>query len=96
MTGDLTALLRKSDIELAATDPDRNINRAYRISRTQDLFGWVMVTWEWGRAGQSHQTRTRAFPAEAQAMAFTRQLLLRRATAPRRIGVAYCPIADVA
>lgn len=92
MPCDLAALPTNPEIKLAASDPARNINRAYTISRSFDLFGWVMVTWEWGRAGQAKQTRTRAFTCETDAVAFTRQLLVRRASAPRRIGVGYSAV----
>ncbi len=89
MTRSLTALAAEPQIMLQAVDPSRNIRRAYRISRTPDLFGWQIVSWSWGRLGCQGRQRARAFEDEADAIAFARQLLARRTSAPGRIGVAY-------
>lgn len=88
----LTDLAGQSpEILLTAVDNSRNIRRAYAISRSRDLFGWHVVTWGWGRLGREPRCRVRAFPEEEAAIAFTRQLLKRRASAPKRIGLAYQP-----
>lgn len=91
----LTALAAEPFIQLAAIDDARNIRRSYAISRSSDLFGWQVVTWAWGRLDRAGTSRTRAFPDDAAARAFVRQLLARRKSAPKRIGVAYMPIAKL-
>jgi predicted DNA-binding WGR domain protein len=89
----LTDLAHQSpEIQLAAVDNSRNIRRGYTISRSRDLFGWHVVTWYWGRLGNEPRCRARAFPEETAAVAFARQLLKRRASAPKRIGLAYRPL----
>ncbi len=89
----LTDLADQSpEILLAAVDNTRNIRRGYSICKSRDLFGWYVVTWAWGRLGQEPKCRVRAFPEEQSAIAFTRQLLQRRASAPKRIGLAYRPL----
>jgi predicted DNA-binding WGR domain protein len=88
----LTNLANEPFIQLAAIDSTRNIRRGYTISRTSDLFGWQVVSWAWGRLDRNGMCRTRAFPDEAAAHAFVRQLLARRKSAPTRIGVAYQPV----
>lgn len=92
MTRSLTALAAEPQIMLQAVDPSRNIRRGYRITRTPDLFGWQIVSWGWGRLGCHGRQRVRAFAAEHEAIDFARQLLARRTSAPRRIGVAYRPV----
>lgn len=89
MESSQSALASQSVIRLEAVDPALNVARAYTISQTADLFGWVIVTWAWGRIGQGGQQRTCAFASQADALVFTRRLLARRASAQRRIGVAY-------
>lgn len=89
MSERLTDLAAQTHILLAAVDPDRNVRRSYVICRSRDLFGWTLVTCQWGRVGQLGQLRTYAFAAEDTAVNFTRRQLGRRASARRRIGVAY-------
>ena len=91
----LTTLAAEPFIQLAAIDETRNIRRGYTISRTSDLFGWQIVSWAWGRLDRSGTCRTRAFPDEAAAHAFVRQLLARRRSAPARIGVAYKQVGKI-
>ena len=74
---------------LRAIDPTRNIARAYVIEASRDLFGWIVVERRWGRIGRAGRGERRAFPTESAAEVHIRSLLARRATAPRRIGVAY-------
>jgi predicted DNA-binding WGR domain protein len=90
MDNRLTDLAARPQIMLSAIDESRNIRRGYMIERTQDLFGWHMVTWAWGRLGRRPTRRVSAFASEQAAIAFARHLLARRASAPQRIGVAYC------
>ena len=87
----LTALAEEPFIQLAAIDDVRNIRRGYTISRSRDLLGWHVVSWAWGRLDRGATCRSRAFRDEVAATTFVRQLLMRRATAPTRIGVAYQP-----
>jgi predicted DNA-binding WGR domain protein len=88
----LTTLAAEPLIQLAAIDETRNIRRSYAIDRSMDLFGWQIVTWSWGRLESRLTTRSRVFSDETRAKSFVRQLLMRRATAPKRIGVAYVPV----
>jgi predicted DNA-binding WGR domain protein len=89
MDNRLTDLAARPQIMLSAIDEGRNIRRGYMIERTQDLFGWHVVTWAWGRLGRRPTRRVSAFASEQAAIAFAHQLLVRRASAPRRIGVVY-------
>ncbi len=93
MSERLTDLAGQPHILLAAVDADRNVRRSYLITRSRDLFGSHLVTWAWGRLGGRHSHRSCAFGDEEAAIRFTRQLLARRASAPKRIGVSYRPYA---
>ena len=79
-------------IRLVACDEARNIRRGYRIERSVDLFGFHIVDWSWGRIGTAGQSRRVSFSCGNQAQQFVRSLLLRRDTAPKRIGMAYSPL----
>ncbi len=74
---------------LQAIDLTRKIARAYSIEASHDLFGWIVVERRWGRIGGAGRGERRAFATEGAAKSYVRSLLARRATAPRRIGVAY-------
>lgn len=76
-------------IELTAVDAARNIRRRWSVTAYRDLFGAVMIETRWGRLGRNGRTLVRSFAEEGQAARYVRALLLRRATAERRIGVAY-------
>ncbi len=78
--------------ELEAVDDCRNIARAYRIDATRDLFGHVIVALRWGRIGRRSAGLTISFENEDAASRFIRRTLTKRASAPRRIGVAYCRV----
>lgn len=78
-------------IELVAIDEVRNVRRQYRIEICQDLFGFTLVETRWGRIGSRGQLAVHAFEDENEAFAFVIARLRRRATAERRIGVAYRP-----
>ena len=75
--------------ELEAIDEHRNVARAYRIDAARDLFGHVIVALRWGRIGRRPAGLTVAFSSEEAASRFIQRTLARRASAPRRIGVAY-------
>ncbi len=79
-------------IELVAADPARNIRRRWRVATMRDLFGHVVVETSWGRIGARGRVLVRSFEGEAEALRYIRALLARRATAPRRIGLAYASI----
>lgn len=79
-------------IHLVACDDARNIRRGYRIECSGDLFGHHVVDWSWGRIGTAGQSRRVSFASGDEAGRFMRSLLLRRDTAPKRIGMAYTPL----
>ena len=70
-------------ITLEARNPARGCLRHYRVEAGTDLFGTWVVEISYGR------TRSFVVRDEAQACRLTESILKRRATAPRRIGVAY-------
>lgn len=88
-TNPIPSELDGCSIRLEARDIGKNIARGYMIEISRDLFGWTIVRWGWGRVGTVGQSRQRAFAGEAEARKLLRQLLARRRSAPRRIGVAY-------
>jgi predicted DNA-binding WGR domain protein len=77
------------DCALEAIDDDRNIARAYRIRASRDLFGKIIVELRWGRIGRRGSGVTISFAQEDAAQRFIERTLAKRASAPRRIGVAY-------
>jgi predicted DNA-binding WGR domain protein len=76
-------------IWLEAKDFDRNVARRYTISRSQDLFGATIVEFSWGRIGTRGQRRRLSFRDAGKAKNFVEQLLRRRASSQKRIGVCY-------
>lgn len=76
-------------IELAAIDAARNCRRRYRVEAGQDLFGAWLVTITFGRLGTRGRTIVHVVDDEHQARRLVTACLRVRATAPRRIGVAY-------
>jgi predicted DNA-binding WGR domain protein len=76
-------------IELQARAPERRCYRAYAIDVTQDLFGVWLVEMRYGRIGTRGRTKVRSYPVLADAHRQVAACLRKRATAPRRIGVAY-------
>ena len=78
-------------IHLQAIDKTRNIARGYRIDTSRDLFGHWIIDLHWGRIGTRGQSRTFSFAEIQAAQTFVRQTLSRRASARKRIGVAYEP-----
>jgi predicted DNA-binding WGR domain protein len=77
---------------LEAVDAKRNIARAYHIQASQDLFGHVIVALRWGRIGRTRSGITVSFSSDAAAHKFIERTLGKRASAPRRIGVAYMQV----
>lgn len=80
---------------LAAVDRSRNIARGYRIRASRDLFGHTIVDLHWGRIGSRGAGLTVSFEDEAAARNFIRRTLAKRASAPRRFGVAYLSVDDI-
>lgn len=78
---------------MEARDPRRNIARRYEITHSLDLFGVSIVEYAWGRIGTKGQSRRAVFQNTADAHKFVTQLLRRRATAKKRIGLAYVQVA---
>ena len=76
-------------IRLEARNPALNCWREWRIELGQDLFGAWTVDIQFGRIGSRGCLLRHAFTSQAEAHAFARRGLQRRATAPARIGVAY-------
>lgn len=76
-------------IRLEAHSPDKRCHRAYRIEAGPDLFGVWLVGMTYGRIGTKGRVKGRSFAGMAEARAQVEACLKRRATAPRRIGVAY-------
>ena len=74
---------------LHACDPARNHWRAYRVEAGQDLLGDWLVEVTFGRIGPGGRTVRYVAINEADARGLARACLRRRASAPRRIGVAY-------
>ncbi len=79
-------------IELIAVDHGRNINRRYSVEVSEDLFGAVIVETAWGRIGGWTSAKRVSFPDRVGANRVVAGHLRRRATAAKRIGVAYKPV----
>lgn len=63
-----------NSVTLYRIDPARNMRRYYRLDIEPDLFGYWLVTRQWGRIGSSGQCRTAAFTSlEDAAQAFQHQ-----------------------
>jgi predicted DNA-binding WGR domain protein len=82
-------LTHGSFIWLEAVCAERNVARRYAVALSRDLFGTSIVEFAWGRIGTKGQGRAVSFACEQEAACFARQLLRRRASAPKRIGVPY-------
>ena len=74
---------------LHACDPARNHWRSYRVEAGRDLLGDWLVEVTFGRIGPGGRTVRYVAADEAGARKTTLACLRRRASAPRRIGVAY-------
>jgi predicted DNA-binding WGR domain protein len=76
-------------IKLEARSPAHRCHRAYEIAVSADLFGAWVVEMSYGRIGTLGRTKARSFSTADAAAAQVRACLRKRASAPRRIGVAY-------
>ena len=76
-------------ILLEARSAVRRCWRAYEIEVGADLFGAWLVEMSYGRIGTMGRSKIRSFATAADAQAEVDRCLRKRASAPRRIGVAY-------
>ena len=76
-------------ITLEARNPARHCSRHYRVEAGTDLFGVWVVEITYGRIGTAGRSRSYVLRDEEEARHLAQSILKRRATAPRRIGVAY-------
>jgi hypothetical protein len=76
-------------IELQACAPAANCYRRWRVEVGPDLFGLWTARVTFGRIGRAGRTIRYEFSSEPELQAFLRNRLRRRASAERRIGVAY-------
>jgi predicted DNA-binding WGR domain protein len=83
------AMLTSLCIRLEARSEAHRCFRSYKIELDADLFGAWMVEMSYGRIGALGRTKVRSFSTTKEAQAQVRACLRKRATAPRRIGVAY-------
>lgn len=74
---------------LEARLPEANLARAYAIIVSQDLFGLYTVDVTFGRIGSSGASRRYTVCDIETAQVKLREVLTRRLSAPRRLGVAY-------
>jgi predicted DNA-binding WGR domain protein len=76
-------------IGLEARSTTHRCFRAYEIAVGTDLFGARLVEMSYGRIGTMGRAKVRSFSTRQEALAQVNACLRKRATAPRRIGVAY-------
>ena len=76
-------------VRLEACSADQRHFRAYELTVCPDLFGCWIVERTYGRIGRSGRTLTKSFSTREEARGEVKACLDRRASAPRRIGVAY-------
>ena len=76
-------------ITLEARNPARQCFRQYRVEAGTDLFGVWVVEISSGRIGTAGRSRSYVLRDEGGARHLAQSILKRRASAPRRIGVAY-------
>ncbi len=79
-------------VMLTAVDAERNIRRRYSVRASRNLFGEIEVETAWGRIGTAGQSKVERFLDAESATGYVRRVLARRASAPKRLGVAYRPL----
>jgi len=57
-----------TSLQLCRIDPERNMQRFYRVSLQTDLFGGCTLIREWGRMGSGGRVRQDGFENEEQAV----------------------------
>lgn len=72
-----------------AHNPERNHHRWYRVRVGKDLFGDWTVCFGYGRVGQAGQTRRYASNNPDDLLAVIRACIVRRRSAPTRLGCGY-------
>jgi predicted DNA-binding WGR domain protein len=85
-------MLPYETLELVAADDALGVRRRWSVTAAPDLFGRIVVETHWGRVGTRGRWLRRDFGDERTAARYVRALLARRATATRRLGVAYRPV----
>jgi predicted DNA-binding WGR domain protein len=76
-------------IDMVAISATANIRRHYRISYTRDLFDHILVDCHWGRIGTRGQAKSVSFENDVDANRYVANVLKRRASAKKRLGVGY-------
>src|SRR5512135_1086707 len=76
-------------ITLEARNPARRCSRQYHVEAGSDLFGDWVVEIGYGCIGSVGRLRRYTVRDEEEARRLVQKILKRRASAPRRIGVAY-------
>jgi predicted DNA-binding WGR domain protein len=76
-------------IDMVAISDTENIRRHYRIIYSHDLFDQIIIDLHWGRIGTRGQSKQVSFAGQTEADKFVAQVLRRRASAKKRLGVAY-------
>ncbi|HMB02573.1 MAG TPA: WGR domain-containing protein [Isosphaeraceae bacterium] len=76
-------------ITLEARNPARRGLRQYRVEAGTDLFGVWVVAISYGRIGTVGRSRSYVLGDGGEARHLARSILKRRASASRRLGVAY-------
>ena len=74
-------------VRLEASDPERNLHRAYRVAAGRDLFGQWIVEITFGRIGARGRTQVIPVADETAARTYVEACLRKRMSAPKRIGV---------
>jgi len=82
-------VLAERVVAMQAIDRSRNVFRSWRCEVGTDLFGTVVLGVRFGRTGRDGRALGYALPDLLAAERLLRRLLARRASAERRIGVAY-------
>lgn len=77
---------------LEARLPEANLARAYHVTVLRDLFGHYTVDVTFGRIGSAGSTRRYTVRDIDAVRVKLREVLKRRLTAPRRIGVPYTQV----
>jgi predicted DNA-binding WGR domain protein len=76
-------------IDTVAICETANSRRHYHIIYARDLFDHIVVDLHWGRIGTRGQSKSISFAEKPDADKFAAQILRRRASAKKRLGVAY-------
>ena len=75
--------------DLRAQNPDKNLDRFYKISTGKNLFGEWTVILDYGRRGTQGRRRSHAFVTQEEARIFMTQKLKTRLAFRKHRGCAY-------